>query len=634
VKIKLCFLLSATWASMLGQAIPNACPDSKLKDQRCFDLTDLTGKPTPTGKLTKVGVCSTETINHGDCVIVLDRRYPVTLPTIQMHPGKQVYVVVDNPLDFETLSLDWTSSTALPGTDQLASFATAAVPQLKGFASWNVTSPDLTHFSGPELTEDQTDLEKKAAQKERDDVAAILAELKAMNVLLQSAQNALPDETRNPAVYQSFRAIYGQLNQIMSPIPKPGSTGMKAYEPPVDAPQTPNPWNDYSNWRKVVLCELVGVYAGNSCSIGTQTSDPTFVNVLGQISTLQSQLPTSPPAAAPANPLFDQSTFEGLAKHAQVDISKLSVQSDKDTLTTMLKQLQANETSLLAQISVLTTTLTNVQKDFVTYYQNVLIAIHAAPIPKNFTLDGTHAITYSLVGSINDPQYSRSKPTPLLYARFLGRSTTFAVNAINNVATSQTAIVSTSSKTSLGAVTVLFADPSLETSAGGMVSFVHNRSFANQTITNAAGTSYQPGDIVLVETKTDPEVLPFVALHYRILPEFLLPDHRRGAIYGSIWVGLNPYSTVPEYGGGPTFSWRSLMFSFLYNRAHQTQLVSGQTVNEIVCSPSSTVGQTPPPCSPAPPAPITHTVPLNAFAIGISVRIPTSFASGTGGVSR
>jgi hypothetical protein len=613
---------------MLGQPIPNGCPDSKLKDQRCFDLTDRTGNAA------RVGVCSTEIINHGDCVIVLDRRYPVSLPTIQMHPGTQVYVVVNNPLDFETLSLDWTSSTALPGTDQLASFATAAVPQLKGFASWSVTSPDLTHFSGPEEKEGQTDAEKKAAQKERDDIAAIIAELKAMNVLLESAQNALPDESRNPTIYQNFRAIYGQLNQIMSPIPKPGSTGQKAYEPPADAQQTPNPWSDYSNWRRVVLCELVGVYAGKPCPIGATTNDPAFVNVLGQISTLQSQLPVTPPAAAPANPLFDQSTFEGLAKDAQAAISKLSVQSDKDTLTTMLKQLQANETSLLAQTSVLTTTLTNVQKDFVTYYQNVLIATRAAPTPKTFALDKTHTLTYSLLGSIDDPQYSRTKPTPILYARFLGRSTTFAVNAINNVATSETAITSTSSKTSLGAVTVLYADPSLETSAGAMVSFVHNRSFANQTITNATGTPYQPGDIVIVQTKTDPEVIPFVALHYRILPEFLWPDHRRGAIYGSIWVGLNAYSAVPEYGGGPTFSWRSLMFSFLYNRAHQTQLVSGQTVNEIVCSPTSMAGQSPPPCTPAPPAPVTHTVPLNAFAIGISVRLPTSFAAGTGGVSR
>jgi hypothetical protein len=214
---------------------------------------------------------------------------------------------------------------------------------------------------------------------------------------------------------------------------------------------------------------------------------------------------------------------------------------------------------------------------------------------------------------------------------------TYAVNAINNIATAQTSVTAATSKVSIATVTVLYANPRLESSAGAIVSFVHNRTFANQTITNPpTGSPYAPGDIVIAQTKTDPEVVPFVALHWRVGDEYLMPDHRRGAVYGTIWVGLNPYSTLPEYGGGPTVSWRSLMFSFLYNRAHQTSLVSGETQGQIVCSPTATAGMSPPLCTPAPPAPITQTTPLNAFAIGLSVRIPTSFApaTATGGVSR
>lgn len=50
--------------------------------------------------------CSTEKINNDDCVVIIDRRYPITLPTIQMRPGKKMIVKVQDPLSFETLSLD------------------------------------------------------------------------------------------------------------------------------------------------------------------------------------------------------------------------------------------------------------------------------------------------------------------------------------------------------------------------------------------------------------------------------------------------------------------------------------------------------------------------------------------------
>lgn len=91
--------------------------------------------------------CSTEKVNHEDCHITIDRRYPVTLPTIQMSPGKRVTVYVDKPLEFETLSLDETGATALPGTDQLAAILTAAAPDFKGFVTSNVTIPAPQAFA-------------------------------------------------------------------------------------------------------------------------------------------------------------------------------------------------------------------------------------------------------------------------------------------------------------------------------------------------------------------------------------------------------------------------------------------------------------------------------------------------------
>jgi hypothetical protein len=559
---------------------------------------------------------------------MLDRRYPVTLPTIQMSQGKQVFVLIDNPLQFETLSLDLTSATALPGTEQLASLVTAAVPQIKGFETSNVTTPGEEPFVVSVVDPDQ------------DLMNTINNEFLVMQSMLDSANAQLPSEQSapHPNLYEQMRTVYEQLNQATAPIPRPGSGGTGAYNPPLDAQLTPNPWTDYGNWRNCLMYELVGGASDNvTCKTGEPHTLPAFSNVLGAITALQGQLPSTPPAPAPANPVFNQTAFEDIAKHIQGEIRNLHIQEHKDQVNARLKAFQGKENTLLAKISVVAATLTNVQKDFVTYYQNILMTTHGLPLL--LTKSDHTPLSYSDLGPIDDPQSTRPGNTPVLYARFLGRSVTYAVNEINTIATAQTSVAAATAKVSIATVTVLYANPRLESSAGAIVSFVHNRTFANQTLTTpppGSPCAGEPGCIVIAQTKTDPEVVPFVALHWRIRDEYLMPDHRRGAAYGSIWVGLNPYSLLPEYGGGPTFSWRSLMFSFLYNRAHQTSLISGETVGTPICFVTPPSGSTTPPCTPAPPAPITQTTPLNAFAIGVSVRIPTSFApaTATGGVSR
>ena len=232
--------------------------------------------------------------------------------------------------------------------------------------------------------------------------------------------------------------------------------------------------------------------------------------------------------------------------------------------------------------------------------------------------------------SITDPR----DHVPHLYPGFFGRPVTFTLNVIDNIANAQSSVYASSTKEALATVSAIYGDPRLESSAGAMFSFVHSRSFVNEAITNPAGTPYSAGEFVIQQTKSQGELVPFVAAHYRIGDEFKLMQGRRGAFYATGFVGLNPVTTLPEFGGGPTLSWRSIMLSMLYNRAHQTQLISGQTVGEVVCDPAATAGATPPPCTPAPPAPVTQVKGLNAFAIGLSVRIPTSFAPLTGGVSR
>jgi len=594
--------------------------------------------PTLTASAAEAKECSTEKVNHEDCTVLIDRRYPITLPTIQMSRGKKVIVLIQEPLPFETLTLDETSATALQATDQAAALVTAAIPDLKGFFWSSATSLPPSTFT-PHLLEEVIaegvnpcdpgpgyDREKCDEVKRLDVVNNELAVLKSM---LDAAQASLPDSTSS--LFNHVTIIYAQLNQVMSPIPRPDP----AHVPSPLAPGTPDPWKDYSRWRAWMLCELVGGKVdGNDCKIDTNTvpphpTDPTFNNVLGDIGTLQTRLPSTPPASPPDNPLFDQKTFDALVKQTKSDIDKLTIDEDKKKAIATLKALQSQENSLTSAIAALASTLTSVQKDFLTYYQNIYLAKDTLS-PRKIDNDGKPLPRWTPLGAISDPLTIQPNNRPVAYKIF-GRQVVFSVNAVNQISTSLAAVTATSAKVSVATITVLYADPRLEASAGAMFSFVHNRSFVNQTVTTPPpGSSLMPGDIVIYETKTDPEVVPFVAANWRVFNDFAPTwlAHRRSAVYATVWLGLNPYTTLPEYGIGPSISWRSLMFSAVYNRAHQVVLTSGSYVNQVVCSPTALAGATPPPCTPAPPAPTTRTNPTNAFAIGISVRVPTIFTAG------
>jgi hypothetical protein len=605
--------------------------------QSCISLLLLL--PTLNAHAADVKPCSTEKVNHEDCTVLIDRLYPITLPTIQMKEGKQVIVQIQDPLSFETLTLDETSATAVTATDQGAALVTAAIPDLKGFFWSSVTLPAAAAHVAPAATEfaeaidpcdkasydkakcDEKIKKEKEAQAEKKQLDVVNNELAVLKDMLDAAQASLPNNTSNNGLFEHITIVYAQLNQILAPIPKPGSRPGEKFVPPSSAPGTPDPWTNYSEWRTWLLCELVG---GNDCKANIP-----FNNVLGDIGTLQGRLPVTPPAIAPDNPIFDQKTFDALVKQTKADIDKLTVEEDKTKARAALKRLQSPENNLTSAIAALASTLTNVQKDFLTYYQSIYLAKDTLPPPK--VDKHCKAVPNVMpIGAIYDPKITQPKNSPVAYKRLLGRQVVYSVNVVNQISTPLASVTATPAKISIATITVLYADPIFEVSAGALISFVHNRTFSNQTVTTVPpGSSLTPGDIIISETKTRPEVVPFVAANWRVLPDFVVPiDHRRGAVYATAWVGLNPYTTLPEYGFGPTISWRSFMFSALYNRAHQVVLTPGSYVRQVVCSPTALPGASPPPCTPAPPAPTTQTNATNAFAIGISIRVPTTFTAG------
>jgi hypothetical protein len=546
--------------------------------------------------------CSTEKVNHEDCILTINRWYPVTFPTIQMSQGKQVVVKLENQLPFESVTLDSTGTTLLPASDQGAALLTAVIPNLKGL----VFSTAIKPGAAPGLPGNPA----KAPTPGRSPAEVqVIPELAQLQQMLQDASGSIDFAFTHALV------VYAQLSQALSPLPVPGSSrAAEVPKLPADT-GTPNPWlpASYPFWRAYLLCELVG---GSDCATA---NPPSFNNVLGQISGLQSGLPP-----ATSNLLFDQHVFDFLAQKASNDIQAIPADSRQPYLDAMAL-LAAQENRLVSIIASLGSSLPAVQKDFQTYYGNINLTL-TNPIPNILDQDGR-----LILGSITDPRSSTGS-----YPHYLGKQITFSVNVVNQIATSRASVINSQAKAAIATITVLYADPRFEASAGVLFNFVHNRTFADQTITTpASGTSQTASEMQIFETATRPTVVPFVAGHIRLGNDFTIPARgRRVAFYATAWIGVNPNNTLPEYGAGPTFAWRSLMFSILYDRTHDTRLAPGSYVGQIVCSSNPPAGGSLPSCTPAPAAPTSTTFATNALAFGLSVRIPTTFAAGTGGVSR
>ena len=262
----------------------------------------------------------------------------------------------------------------------------------------------------------------------------------------------------------------------------------------------------------------------------------------------------------------------------------------------------------------------NIDKDLGTYF---------------FNIQEAHAVgCCGSVGTITDPQNVKGQRNVQL-SKFLGRQVVYAVSAVNQVGTSSASVITPAQKKAILSITVVYADPIFEVSAGNLFSMLPSRSFANQTtVTQTPGSSPTQGNVVIAQTISRPTDVLFAAGNWRLGHDFLWPDSRRGAMYFTASAGLNVNNTAAEFGVGPSISWRSLMFSVLYDWGHDVRLTQGEYVGQIWCNQSAASSNgSIPKCNGQPPAPSTEKYWRGAIAFGLSVRVPTIFGGGSGAAS-
>jgi hypothetical protein len=546
--------------------------------------------------------CQPEKVNR-DCDLKINRSYPVVMPTIQMHPHTKINVVVLNPLPFEDLTLDFQGAQALAGTDQTQSLASTLLPSLKGSSLFQTLQGANQHTYLQALDGGNPPPPNPTSVK-------IRAELEALRQTIDAASKPLKDFSEHSEV------IYLQLQEILSPIPRPANAKDEINRPD-GIGQILNPWDHYQDWRDWVLSELAGVpLTGVSCD---KSPCPDFVNLLGEGAALQTSLTNKTTAGNPPEyPIYDHNasaSFDAKAKAIGAEIQSLPESDDsekarKKRLAAALSRVNEYRAQFVNLLPSYSGWLTAIIQDLQKYAANI---DQANRDPENC----------KDMGNISDV----AKDDKGVGRKILGRQVQFALNAVNDIGTPIVSVPSSAQKKTIVTITVLYADPIFEASAGVFFSALANRSFANQTlVTQNPGAPPTPGDVVITQGISRPTVVPFAAANFRIGSTWTYPDDRRGAFYFTAGVGINASSTSGEFGIGPSISWRSLMLTPMLHLGRDLRLTQGEFVGEVWCNQTAAHGNVPK-CSGSPPAPSSERFWKPTFAVGLSVRVPSVFGS-------
>ncbi len=590
--------------------------------------------PNAFAKTDYLPACSTEKVN-GNCFVNIDRRYPISMPTYQMRPGTHIAVYVFHPFPFESLTLDAGAALAYEGSDQAAGFLNALIPTLgKGvtlgtaepMVSANKTEPFV-------LTTRTLDIRLENAAPGPEELAKeILGQITELDRLLDQALDPVTQYIARTKI------IYAQVREIELAAPRPTDRSNQTFRAAgVPAPGTPDPWAHYPEWRAYMRDRLT--------KQGSETT--TLLARLPESCQGPGPAPAGPwaPAVRPcsaaaaggtppptgttvvsSNPLRIPAGYDNLYVQMQAKFATLNLnEPDPDTyqkILTLKSELDARHQrvsdALTYAVDLLPTLITKISTDMQTTFANIVLTQDATDDPY-------------FVGVIPPPGsliYRKDENTLLTPNKYLGPQITFTLNAQNEIANSLFTLPSATQKQAVASITALYAAPRFEVSAGAFFSWLPNPTFANKTdvvVTNGIPT---PVDVKIDMTKTiGPLIIPFTAANYRISPEYNWIGGRRSAFYATLGLGLNPYNSQVEYVGGLSFSWRYLMFSPLYHVGHGIHLTQGEQVGQVWCQYGAAAGSTPPPCGGSPPAPSTTNFWRGAFALGISVRVPTTYSA-------
>jgi len=602
-------------------------------------------------------VCSTEKVN-GNCFVNIDRKYAITTPTFKLHRGSHITVCVFHPFPFETLTLDPGPASAYQGTDQAAALVTSLLTYGKG-AVFGTTSYTTVNATSQKDYEFNLQFDSKLGKLFSESTSRLNAESNPSRVTelekqvsqeLKDLNSTLTDAIRPVVTYfHDTNSIYAQIREVESALPRPvadvHNTELLAQGVPA---HRANPWSDYHAWKTQITSDLRG-QGSESTTLLDGLPGPCYDKATDPAPPKGPWLPspricpkgtTNKTAQPPQTPLGIPASYDVLDRTMLTDFAQLSAllpdctpgqpnpSEDcqqylkiKDSIAVLSDRHNRVAQALSDATDLLPGILTKITSDMQTLYENIYLTPDTAPESVEVgVIPGPDSVA---------PADAEEKKILTVY-KALAPTITYTLNEQNQIANSLLGLPAATQKQSVAAITALYAAPRFEASAGAFFSWLPNRTFSNVTNVAVTGGVPAPTSIQIQMTKTTPPlVVPFAAANYRISPEYAWLGGRRSAFYLTAGVGLNAYDTQVEYPAGFSFSWRYLMISPLYHLGHSTHLINGEMVGQTWCQygNGATATSTPPVCAGAPPVPATKSYWTGQFAIGISVRVPTTYAS-------
>jgi hypothetical protein len=505
--------------------------------------------------------CAYSAVN-GDCALTLDRKNPVAPPTIYVRHGKKVTVTVANPLPFEHLSVDLKAAAEQVPVDQFANAFQSITSVLGGLAV--ISGPAVAAAAPgtpapPPCPQPVTATTIKACQKDaKDQFEAALT----VNLPVKNANFAT-------WIYVRLCWVRSLFNPLPSSAVTPNDLPPVCTDLPPDQaiPSLPMKEDTLINWKKS--------FDGGSDVLTKFPSD----DVKNKIAALDVEIADAKKAGTITAGEFVTLSANQQALHAALDTAT-SYQQKMSDLKSRVDAVTFNGEPTSFTISDLKADGTNNVDD-----KNNLV--------QTWDLDASNKLA-RIAGLVKADKYG------------------------DKISSLMTSLTDVPAKQAVIEFKIEFmAESHFEISAGILVPFRQYHSFSVASpYTSATGSvgctastptaPSAPTNCPIVQQSLTTAIIPDVSFNILLGHEFVI-GRQRAAWMFTIAPGYNPATTTAAFGIGPSFAYRSLVFSPLAVIDRDVKLTGGYQVGESAGTAT---------------APTTTNVWRVSPSFGISLRVP------------
>jgi len=472
--------------------------------------------------------CAYSGIN-GDCALTLDRQNPIAPPTIYVRHGKKVTVTVTNPLPFEHLSMDLKAAAEQVPVDQFANAFQSITTALGGLEIISGPAPAAVAPGAPPPPCPQP-LPAASIQSCQADVAS----------QLKAALQVHEKSTNEPANFATW--IYARLcwvrtlfNPLSSSAVTPNAVPAVCRDLPPNQPVEPMPTTG------AALIDWKNKFNDGSEVLNQFPPD----EVKRKIDALDVEIADAKKAGTITAGGFVTINASQQALHAALDAGTSYQQKMSD---------------LKNRVAALTS-----DGDLASFTISDLDALDKNNVVQTWDLDASNKLGRIAV---------------LVKAEKYGDKISTLMGSLTDAPAKQTVVEFKIE---------FMAESHLEISAGILVPFRQYHSFsiaspyssATASVGCTAGTPTAPStptNCPIVQQTLTTAIVPDVSFNILLGHEFVV-GHQRGAWMFTIAPGYNSATTTAAFGVGPSFAYRSLVFSPLAVIDRDVKLTGGYQVN-------------------------------------------------------